>query len=408
MSHGPTPTLVIVGGGMAANRLIDVLLQRGYDRPIRWIGAEPTFGYNRVLLPEHLRGTCSTEALGSASDASNIERIGCTSVEQIDRSTQVVRLSDGLKIHYHTLVLATGGIAPPLTCEGSHLAGILTLRSLADSEQLKRRSASSRYAVVIGGGLLGLEAGKALLDLGLQVQVIHRRERLLNRQLDQVASELLQQKLTQQGFVFRCGAQVQHINGTGQCESITLDDGTELPADLIIVATGTQPDTRLAEQAGLRCKDGVSIDLTLQTSDPQIYALGECARTDGVRYALVEPIYAQAETLAASLAGEPATFHPPANNTRLKIAGISLFAAGQFEADGQKGANEVQTPDQQQIVIRDSRNALYRRLCFQDHRLSAAVLLGDITGARAITNAMHTTIRCAEQRQQLALGINVS
>lgn len=391
---------VIVGGGMSAARLLGALSDHGYTRSIAWISAERHTGYNRVLLPDYLSRACSLADL-RAGDApgeqANLSHFVGTAAKSVNLAQKEVHLSDGVSLQYQQLVIATGGTVPRLGIPGVKLPGVCCLRNLHDADTIRAHAAESRHAVVVGGGLLGLEAGKALIDLGLLVRVVHRQPHLLNRQLDAEGSMLLQQNLSRQGFSFSLGCEIAAISGSGTIDAVTLTNGEKLPADLLVLATGIKANDLLGQAAGLDCSSGILTNSFLESSAKGVYALGECARVDGQQYTLVEPIYAQAAAIAATLAGKPTIFVPPAPNTRLKVSGIQLFSSG----DVPSLANAIA----ENIVISDADTGLYRRLAFVGDQLKAAILIGNITGARHIQDAIDTTINSRDKRHALAFGL---
>lgn len=399
--------VVVVGGGMAAARLLQQLAAIGYPGAITLISEEVVAGYNRVLLPGLLAGRCRRDSLITLTP-DWLRTHGITVLEgrraiALDLAARRVTLDDGGWVSYGRLVLATGAEAPLPDVSGIGLEGVAVLRSLADAERLGRLARDGRSAVVIGGGLLGLETAHALLELGLEVQVVHRHSRLLNRQLDDAAAALLAQALEARGLRLLLDATPTAIPGAGRVTGVTVSlargNRRTLPADLVVFATGTRARDALAAAAGIRCDGGVLVGDQLATSEPGVHALGECARVGGVCHALVEPVHRQADVLARVLCGERARFVAPRVATRLKIPGIEVFAAGEPDAVGSDD-----------LVIRDRARGLYRRLWFREGALVGAVLLGDAAGGREIQQAMAAPEASDRQvdtrtRVELAFGL---
>ncbi len=374
--------LLIVGGGMAAGRLLRRLVELGYDRPITVVSAEAEQPYNRVLLPDLLSGRCTTRDLTLHDDQWYAQRrilfLGGNAVIRIDRENNRVHCEDGTEIGYHTLILATGATVPAPNVPGLELQGVTVLRTIEDARALRHAAGSD--VCIVGGGLLGLETARSLAAIGARVSVVHRAEHLLNRQLDAHGSAVVRDFLEEQGIDCRVGESVAAIEGTDTVSSVHLSGGGYLTAQWVVFATGTRPNDDLARAAGIATDDGIIATDRMETSDPQIAALGECARVDGTTYAMVEPVYRQADVLANRLTGGCERFAAPAQATRLKIAGLAVFAAGQV--------SPVSGDDD--VIIEDPARRVYRRLCFRGDRLTGAVLIGDSSGGRAVQHCLQT------------------
>ena len=368
--------LVIVGMGMAAARLVDELTTRALGRySIAVIGAEPRRAYNRVLLSSLLAGEVDEKDI-ELKPASWWRERGVTTVfgrrvERIDREASRVILDDGAYVAYDRLVLATGSDAIRLPLPGADLPGVLTFRDLADIERIRGRMKMGARAVVIGGGLLGLEAAYGLAKAGVQTSVVHLMDRLMERQLDAEAGALLRDAMQARGIGVHLEAQTKAIVGDGKAEAVELGDGTRLPADLVIMSVGVRPQCDLARAAGLDVGRGVVVDDRMTTSDPRIHALGECAQHRGVAYGLVEPAYEQARALAGAPAGVASSYEGSVIATNLKVYGVAVFSAGDFAG----GAGT------QSIVLRDRGLKTYRKLVLSREngvsRLVGCVLYGD-------------------------------
>lgn len=394
--------LVIVGGGMAAGRLLERLIEHRYRGAVTVVSEEPCIGYNRVLLPALLAGACDEDMLrprsSRAPDGRDLVLMRGRRGADLDTARRCLELDSGEQVFFDRLVLATGARVPLPDIPGIRLPGVTVLRSLADVAVIRRLAGARPPAVVIGGGLLGLEAAQSLLDLGLQVRVVHRQPRLLSRQLDGTGSDMLRCALERRGLEFRLSARPAALVGGARLSAVRLDSGETLPASLVVFATGTRPNDDLAARSGIRCDGGVLVDSSLVSSDPRVYALGECARVAGVRYALVDPVFRQADALAQRLTGVAARFVPPAAATRLKTPGLEVFSCG-----------DVAEQDDE-IRISDPRRGLYRRLCFRGGRLVGAVLFGDAAGSARL----HALIdddqgsMDADQRARLAFGLDAA
>ncbi|MFG6176037.1 NAD(P)/FAD-dependent oxidoreductase [Halomonas sp. THAF12] len=382
---GPIDHLVIVGNGMAGQRLVERLVRRdGAPRRITLIGEEPCPAYNRILLSPLLAGEMEREAL-TLRDADwyiehGVELVLGERVETIDREARRLTTTSGREIDYDRLVLATGSrpAMPPIP--GLELDGVHAFRDLDDAAALTRRAENGGRAVVIGGGLLGLEAAeglrkRALGQRGMTVSIIQRDDRLMNRQLDVTAADLLERELAGRGLDIVTGGQIDHLedDGHGHVTAVLLADGRRLPADCVVVAIGIAPNVALARAAGLEVNRAVIVDAYLTSSDPAIHALGECCEFEGQTYGLVEPIWRQVEVLAARLAGESADDDAQARYvekpcaTKLKVSGVSLYSFGAIEADA----------DHEVLTYHDPEHGDYRRLLLRDGRLEGAVLYGD-------------------------------
>ncbi len=370
------PRLVLVGNGMAGVRTLEELLKLAPDLyDITVFGAEPHPNYNRILLSPVLAGEQTAEQIVLNPREWYAEH-GITlhtgrKVVAIDRRRRVVRADDGTQVAYDRLLLATGSRPFMLPVPGRELDGVVGYRDLADTQAMIEAATRHEDAVVIGGGLLGLEAANGLMLRGMRVTVIHLMPWLMERQLDETAASMLRESLQQRGIVFRLDARTRELLGdaSGRVRSVCLDDGSEIAAQLVVMAAGIRPDTELAEGAGLHCHRGVVVDDTLQTvTDPRVYAVGECASHRGVAYGLVAPLFEQARVCATHLARFGiGRYAGSALSTKLKVTGIDLFSAGDFMA--RDGSEE--------IVLSDPAGGVYKKLVIRDDRLVGACLYGD-------------------------------
>ncbi|MDE2517189.1 MAG: NAD(P)/FAD-dependent oxidoreductase [Rhodospirillales bacterium] len=370
--------LVIIGNGMATPRLLERLLAEAPDRyAITVFGAEDAGGYNRILLSPVLAGEKSADDIVTHAPewyaARGIALHRGEAIGVIDRKARLVRSVRGRVVPYDRLVLATGAEPIRLPLPGAALAGVVGFRDFADIAAMDRAAAQGGAAVVIGGGLLGLEAAWGLRRRGMEVTVLHLLPTLMERQLDGEAAALLADDLARRGIAVRTGATSRAIldHGTGAAGGVALEDGTVLQARLVVVAVGIRPRIDLARAAGIVCGRGIRVDDRLVTSDPAILAIGECAEHDGAVFGLLAPVLAMAAAAAGHLAGLPARFVPPQTGTRLKVSGIDMFSAGAF----QPGEGD------ESLTFRDRARGIYRRLVLRDDRLVGALLYGDAADA---------------------------
>ena len=368
--------LVIVGNGMAAARLVDELSKAALGRyAIAVIGEEPRLAYNRVLLSSVLAGETASHdiELRPASwwrDRGVTLKYGCVATE-IDVGRRELKIENDESMAFSKLVLATGSTPLRLNVPGADLAGVHTFRDSRDVDLLLTLAAQKKRVVVIGGGLLGLEAAYGLAKAGAPVTLVHLMDRLMERQLDAPAAELLKSLVELKGIQILLNANTARFHGENCVESVELTDGRRIDADAVIFAAGIRPSIALAKQAGIAVNRGIVVDDVLQTGSPGIFALGECAEHRGTCYGLVEPAYEQARVLAWYLAGRPANYQGSVVATNLKVSGVSVFSAGDFiGADGSEA-----------IVLNDIRHGTYKKLVISDGRLTGAVLVGDVADA---------------------------
>jgi nitrite reductase (NADH) large subunit len=367
------PKLVVIGNGMAAGRVLDELFDRAADRyEVTLFGSEPRVNYDRIMLSPVLAGEKSFEDIIIHDNDWYAEHavalhMGET-VVAIDRGAKTVKTDRGCIIHYDKLVLATGSTPIMIPVHGADLPGVLTFRDLDDVDTMLRQASSGGNAVVIGGGLLGLEAAAGLKARGMAVTVIHLMPTLMERQLDPSAGYLLRKAIERRGIEILTSANTQVILGETKVEGVKLDDGRIVPADIVVMAVGIRPNARLAKDAGLVVARGIKVDDAMRTSDADIYAVGECVEHRGQCYGLVAPLYEMAKVLAAQLAGDDsASYAGSVTSTKLKVAGIDLFSAGDFsEGD-----------ESDEIVLRDPSRGIYKRIVLRDKQIVGAVLYGD-------------------------------
>jgi nitrite reductase (NADH) large subunit len=364
--------LVVIGNGMAAMRLVEELAGNALGRyAIAVIGDEPRLAYNRVLLSSVLaremsRADIELRPAGWWRDRGVTLLYGRTATA-IDLAIRRVRLADGSTLPFSKLVLATGSRPIRPRVPGIDRPGVLTFRDLGDVTAIEEAAGRQKRAVVIGGGLLGLEAAYGLAKAGLSVSVVHLMGRLMERQLDEPAAAMLKRAVEDKGIEVHLDAETAAIEGAPQATGVALKDGRLLPADLVVVAAGVAPNVALAREAGLAVGRGIVVDDTLQTSRPDIFAIGECAEHRGTCYGLVEPAYEQAAVLAAHLSGARARYAGSICATNLKVSGVRVFSAGDF----------LGAPGTERILLTDPGLGIYRKLVVARDRLAGAVLFGD-------------------------------
>jgi len=372
--------LVMIGNGMAGVRTLEELLKIAPDLyDITVFGAEPHPNYNRILLSPVLAGEQTIaeivlNPLAWYADNGITLHLG-KAVTRIDRVRRVVHAADGTQAPYDRLLIATGSTPFILPVPGKQLEGVIGYRDIADTEAMIDAATKYRHAVVIGGGLLGLEAANGLMLRGMKVTVVHIAPWLMERQLDDVAGDLLRKSLVDRGLDFLIGAQTEALVGdaadgtAGRVKSVRFKDGTEVPADLVVMAAGIRPNTALAEATGLHCQRGIVVTDTLQTvTDARIWAVGECAAHRGTAYGLVAPLFEQAKVCATHLAEFGIGRYLGSQvSTKLKVTGIDLFSAGDFM--GGEGCDS--------IVLSDPQGGVYKKLVIKDDKLVGACLYGD-------------------------------
>ena len=366
--------LVLVGNGLAGMRCLEDLLDMAPDRyEITVIGEEPWGNYNRIMLSPVLSGEKTIDDIMLHPHAwyadKGIRLIAGDPAVRIDRPRKHVYTEKGEVISYDRLILATGSkpFVPPIP--GNDLKGVLSFRDIYDVNSMLDYCKTRKNAVVIGGGLLGLEAAYGLKQQGMNVTVLHLMDRIMDRQLDSKASQMLKTAIEQKGITILTAANTECLFGEeGHVTQVKLKDGTVLDADLVVFAVGIRPNMALAQSAGLRCNRGVLVNDTMQTFDPSIYAVGECIEHRGQTFGLVEPLWGQAFICASHLAEHGSlTFKAPTVPTQLKVSGCDVFSAGDFEPK----------EDFEDIVLNDEKRQIYKRIIIQKDKVIGAVLFGD-------------------------------
>jgi nitrite reductase (NADH) large subunit len=388
--------LVVVGNGMAGLRFLEELVRRAAGRfDVTVVGAEPEPAYNRVLLSSLLAGDIRAGDVQLQSRdwyaGHGVALLTGQPASAIDAARRTVTLGNGAELAFDKLLLATGSDPIRLPLPGNDLAGVMTFRSLADIASLEPAASATLPAVVIGGGLLGIEAAYGLARRGIAVTLVHLMDRLMERQLDAEGARLLADAIEAKGVRVLLGAETGAIRGGPAVEAVELKDGRVLPCGLVVMAVGIGQHRSC--DGGLQIKRGIVVDDGMQTSVTGIYAIGECAEHRGACYGLVEPCYEQARVAATVIAGEPASYAGSVLATNLKVSGVSVFSAGDFEGAGAET-----------IVVRDAGQRSYRKLVVRDGRLAGVVLVGDTSEALWYADLIRSAAPVSAFREALAFG----
>ncbi len=396
--------LVMVGNGMAGVRTLEEMLKLAPDLyDITVFGAEPHGNYNRILLSPVLAGEQTIKDI-MLNDVdwyaeNNITLHLNKKVVKIDRLKRLVIAEDGTTAEYDRLLLATGSNPFILPVPGNELKGVISFRDIGDVDKMIDAAANYKHAVVIGGGLLGLEAANGLKLRGMNVSVVHIAEWLLERQLDKTAAKLLQKNLEDKGLNFLLQKQTQELvaGEDGRVKAIRFKDGTEVPADLVVMAVGIRPNTELAESCGLQVSRGIVVNDTMQTFDPRVYAVGECVNHRGIAYGLVAPLFEMAKVAANHLAHYGiGRYTGSVTSTKLKVTGIDLFSAGNFMGDA----------DSEEILLSDPFGGVYKKIVIKDNKIVGACLYGDTADGAWYFKLLREGHNIAEMRDHLMFGEN--
>ena len=396
---GPRERLVVVGNGMAGCRAVEELLARDPARyRITIFGAEPRVNYNRIMLSPLLAGDKSFDDIVINDQAwyhdNAIELVAGDPVVAIDRAARTVTARSGRVEGYDKLLLATGSDPFIIPCPGHDLPGVVTFRDMDDVGAMLRAASGGGRAVVIGGGLLGLEAAHGLSLRGMTVTVLHLMPTLMERQLDEAAGWLLKTELESRGQTVLTRADTAEIVGEAHVEGVRLKDGTLIPASLVVMAVGIRPNVRLAREAGIAVGRGIQVDDHMVTSDPDVLAVGECVEHDGQVYGLVAPLWEMCRALADGLVDRHSGYRGSVTSTKLKVSGIDLFSAGDFS--GHDGAED--------IVLRDAARGVYKRVVVKDDRVVGAVLYGDTADGGWYFDLLKTGEDISAVRDMLIFG----
>jgi len=392
--------LVVVGNGMAPGRMLEHLFELspdGFDVTV--FNAEPRVNYNRLMLSPVLSGEKTYEDIITHDDAW-YEQQGITlhkgsKISRIDRGAKTVTSDNGITASYDTLIVATGSNPFIIPLPGKDLEGVLTYRDLDDVEKMLCAARAGGRAVVIGGGLLGLEAAAGLRQQGMEVTVLHLMPSLMERQLDPAAGYLLEKAFADRGIDVITKANTHEIVGKdGQVAGVKLDNGTVIDAAIVVMAVGIRPGIDLAKESGLDVNRGILVGDDMQTSDPAIYALGECVEHRSQVYGLVAPLYEMAVTIAENLCGNKAAYTGSVTATKLKVTGIDLYSAGDF----------AEAEDRQEIVLRDATAGVYKRLVLKDDRIIGAVLYGETSDGPWFFDLLKKQTDISDMRETLIFG----
>ena len=392
--------LVCIGNGMAGIRTIEELLKLKSDQyDITVFGAEPHNNYNRILLSPVLSGEKTINDIILNDDAwyqdNQITLYKGHKIVKIDRVKRQVISEQGVVTEYDRLLLATGSKPFIIPVPGHQLKGVVAFRDINDVDNMLKAAKQSKHAIVIGGGLLGLEAANGLMKQGMDVSVVHLSDTLMNRQLDEASAGLLKTELEKRGLKFLLNAETEVILGDEYVTGIRFKDGREVSADLIVMAVGIRPNVDLAKSAGLHCENGIIVNDTLQTFDPRVYAVGECVQHRGQAYGLVAPLFEQAKVCANHLAEYGiARYEGSVTSTKLKVTGIDLFSAGDFIGD----------EDSEQIVFQDAHRNIYKKLVVKDNRIQGAVMYGDTMDGSWYFQLMRDETDISDIRENILFG----
>jgi len=392
--------LVVIGNGMAGCRAVEEVLARDAGRfDITIFGAEPRVNYNRIMLSPVLAGekTFDEIVINPAEwyDENDITLVSGDAVAQIDRAAKQVVTQSGRMESYDQLLIATGSDPFVIPVPGHNLPGVVTFRDLDDVDKMLAAADKGGNAVVIGGGLLGLEAAHGLSLRGMQVTVLHLMPTLMERQLDEAAGYLLKTELERRGQTILTGADTAEIlERDGHASGVKLKDGTEIPADIVVMAVGIRPNAALGKMAGLEVGRGIVVNDDMVTSDPAIMAVGECVEHRGQCYGLVAPLWDMCRSLADALVAEPSPYEGSVTSTKLKVSGIDLFSAGDFSGGD----------DCEDIVMRDASRGVYKRVIVKDGKLIGAVLYGDTADGNWYFDLLKRQEDVSDIREALIFG----
>ncbi len=396
----PRKKLVVIGNGMAGCRAVEEILEREAERfDIVIFGAEPRVNYNRIMLSPVLAGekTFDEIVINPAQwyDEHDITLVSGDPVRTIDRERNAVIAASGRTEQYDKLLIATGSDPFIIPVDGHDLTGVVTFRDLDDVDRMLTAAEKGGDAVVIGGGLLGLEAAHGLTLRGMNVTVIHLMPTLMERQLDEAAGYLLRQELENRGQTILTSANTKAILGVdGRVVAVELEDGSRIKADIVVMAVGIRPATALAKSAGLDCERGILVNDHMVTSDPDILAVGECVQHRGLCYGLVAPLWEMCRSLADHVTDQPSGYQGSVTSTKLKVSGIDLFSAGDFSGG----------EDCEDIVMRDAARGVYKRVVLKDDRIIGAVLYGDTADGNWYFDLLRNEQNVSDIREALIFG----
>ncbi|MGG4482949.1 nitrite reductase large subunit NirB [Paenibacillus illinoisensis] len=372
--NGNREKLVVIGNGMAGMSTVEQILKLTSRYDITVFGTEPYPNYNRIMLSYVLEGSKTIDDI-VLNDLHWYEDNGITlhtgtTVSRIDADTREVVTNEGTRVPYDKVIIATGSSSFILPVPGHDKEGVVGFRDIADCNMMLEAAKQYKKAAVIGGGLLGLEAAKGLVQLGMDVTVVHLMQDLMERQLDPQASAMLKAELERQGIRFKMGAQTAELIGGERVEGLRFTDDTVLVADFVVMAVGIKPNTIVARESGMEVNRGIIVDDYMQTSLEGVYSVGECTEHRGVCYGLVAPLFEQGMILAKHICGiETAPYEGSVVSTKLKISGVDVFSTGEF----------LDSPDHTVISHKDDWKRTYKKILLRDNIMVGAVLFGDVT-----------------------------
>ncbi len=398
--------LVVVGNGMAATRFVKLLVAQSHDYAITVINAEPVVGYNRIMLSPLLAGEKTFADIVLQDESwyaqQHITVLSGTQVTEVATASQHVRLSDGQSLPYDKLVFATGSKPFIIPLPNHQAKGVCAFRTKADVEQMLDhiKQDERKQCIVIGAGLLGLEAANALNKQGAQVTVVHHSPNILDRQLNPIAAGILQRHFAREGIRFCLNAQSDIIrvtpcpNGGDRVAGLQLKDGTVLDASLIVMTVGVRPNIAVAKASGVPCDKGILVNAHMQTETTNVYAIGECVQFEQTTFGLVAPVYDQAAVLVATLLGQNSTFKVAPTATKLKVSGVDLFSAGDIS----------EQPHYQYIEYHDPANHIYKRISLHNNNVVGSVMYGDVADGAWMFDLIGQQSDVSNIRQQLMFG----
>ncbi|MBL4775483.1 MAG: NAD(P)/FAD-dependent oxidoreductase, partial [Mariprofundus sp.] len=390
--------LVMIGNGMAGVRAIEEILKAHPDMfDITIFGAEKYPNYNRIMLSPVLAGDTTIEDIILNDEQWYVDN-GITlhmgkKITEIQRGYKKVIAEDGTEAEYDKLIIATGSNPFIIPIPGHDKEGVIAFRDIDDCDTMFEAAKTYKKAAVIGGGLLGLEAAKGLLNLGMQATVIHDQAWLMNMQLDSTAGEMLRSDLEGQGMEFKVSTLTTEITGEDRVTGLTFKGGSTLDCDLLVMAVGIRPNMALAKDCGLFCQSGIVVNDYMQTiTDPSVYSVGECAEHRGIAYGLVAPLFEQAKVLAYQITGQGLrTYAGSVVSTKLKIAGVDVFSAGEF----------MQEEDDDVIELLDRQGGVYKKIVLEDDKIKGVVMFGDTVDGTALFQMLQDEKDVSEMRSTL-------
>ncbi len=391
--------LILIGSGMVGARFIERLLAEAPEQyDVRVFNKEPNGGYNRIMLSPVLAGEKPLPEIMTHDEAwfeaRSVHLHTSTEIVEVDQTAKTVLTAQGDSYAYDKLIIATGSSPFIIPVPGHELPGVVAFRDVRDVNLMIDASQTKQKAVVIGGGLLGLEAANGLIKRGMDVTVVHLGDVLMEMQMDPVSGKLLQKSLEAGGMKFVMQGQTSEILGDTHVTGVKMADGRVVETDLVVMAVGIRPNVGVAKKMGLEVNRGIIVNDQLETSEKDIYALGECVEHRGMLYGLVAPLYEQAQVLAETLAGKSAAYQGSFVSTKLKVTGISLFSAGDF-ADSEGSES---------LVYKDLSQNIYRKVVLKENKIQGAVLFGDVTGSNWIFENLVSQKDVSAYRDTLVFG----